>query len=250
MKVTCRATDKVGRRAGFSLIHLVVLVTIIAALAASAIPTATSAPVYELRQGTRQEMRAIVTAVDDYFWDTEALPAEVLDLVREPIGGLAGWRGPYLPGVIPDEPTSLSGYEVDGWSRDYRLETAGDVLTLTSMGEDADWDSGRDIVARTDVTWLRRKRTIGRLQTVNQAIAVYNELYGDTAPLPANYPVLVSMLIADDVLPNTVEYDVDGWGATFVEDPLGVSPVECITTPSISISSACGSGGNGNGNGN
>jgi len=224
-----------SRRAGFTLIELVVAATIIAILAGAAVPVTTKVLTYRARNATKAELEMLSEACGAFFYDCERLPADLAELLVDPGTGDPGWTGPYLPGVVTDELSGLSGYQVDAWSRPYILTASGDVLTLTSQGEDATTGTATDIVLHYDVTWIRREKTRARLATVNQAIAHYNASFLVADPLPANWAVAFSKLTNPSlgILPNDADFSQDGWGDAFVEDPLGVAPVVRVTSSNM-----------------
>jgi len=148
---------------------------------------------------------------------------------------------------VTDQLTGLSGYQVDAWSRPYSMSALGDVLTIQSMGEDARLGTNADITIDLDVTYIRREKTLSRLKVINQAVLQYNAQWMATDPLPANYAVAYSKLVSRGYLPNSTDYQVDGWGVAYVEKPAGSTPVVEIT--STSIESNPGGGGTGTGGG-
>lgn len=222
-----------SRRSGFSLVELIVVVAILAILAGTAVPIATKALTYKARQATRNEIQYLADSAGEYVLDTEVIPPDIAALLVEPSAGVPGWAGPYLPGVSADEVTGAIGYSVDAWSRPYQFQSSGSILTIESMGEDAAWGTTRDIVLDFDVTPLRRRLTLDRLETINQAVTLYNGAYQATDPLPADYTALVARLVATGFLPNTSGFDSDGWGNAFVEDPVSETPVVRVTSTSL-----------------
>ncbi|HVS19976.1 MAG TPA: prepilin-type N-terminal cleavage/methylation domain-containing protein, partial [Planctomycetota bacterium] len=177
---------------GFTLLELIVAVAILAILAGAAIPVTAKVLTHKARQATRDELSQLGQAASECFRDTGVLPAGIADLIVDP--GLAGWSGPYLPGVVTDQLSGASGYQVDAWSRPYDYATSGDTITLTSAAEDADFGSADDLVLEIDVTWIRREKTLEQLRVLNQAIVLYNGQYQSSDPLPANWTLALNKL--------------------------------------------------------
>ena len=210
---------------------------------------------------TREELDLLSRTCADYFQDVGAFPATLDGLIVNPGATAApGWAGPYLPGVVTDNLTNKPGYLVDSWSRPYTLSANGDVLRITSAGDDAEANSGDDLWIELDVTWIRRAQTLTRLEIVNRAIGAYNSLYLTSDPLPLDYIAMRKKLVAAKVLPDDASYAGDAWGLGFVANPAGKLPVVKVDSPKLnaSLGAPPGSGGtgggqpgnNGNGNGN
>jgi hypothetical protein len=145
----------------------------------------------------------------------------------------AGWAGPYLPGVVTDQITQLTGYQVDAWSRQYKLQVNGDVLTITSAGEDAAFGDPQDISIQLNVAWIRREKTLDTLKLINQAIALYNGQYQATVPLSTSWSAALDQLIAKSFLPQRIGFEFDGWAKAFVADPVGKSPLVRVTSTAL-----------------
>ena len=211
-------------QSGFTLIELIVAITIISILAGAAIPVTAKVVTYQARKATHTEQSAIVEAAGNYFADTNALPSSVADLLVAPLG-VAGWTGPYMPGVSADSLSGLTTYQVDGWSRPYRVTVAGDTWTLESSGQDGTFGTSVDLQIVLNVTFIRREKSLATLKTINQAITLYN---GVTPALPALstiWSTAFSQLVGQGLLPNDTAYSMDGWGDAFQADPAGMAPV-------------------------
>ena len=230
-------------RAGFSLMELVIAVTIMSVLAAVAVPVAGTVLDQGRRQATMEEMQDLVAAAEAAFVDTLTLPADLEDLAVDP--GDDGWTGPYLVGTFDDHVTGLAGYGLDAWSRAYRLDVAGDVWTLTSDGPDGKKATDDDLVLELDATRLRRAETLDRLATINQAILAYNGEHHEDAPLPTGIAGIRSSLVTRGFLPDHGRYGVDAWGDDLVEDPVGGTPVVRVTSVHLGVTSAGSSGSSG-----
>jgi prepilin-type N-terminal cleavage/methylation domain-containing protein len=250
MKLRHLHPEQTARR-GFSLLEMIVAITIMVVLVGVAVPVSSKVMLYKARMGTNQELQTLADAALDHFRDTWVLPANSEDLLVD-AGSTPGWSGPYLPGVVADRLTGLSGYQVDAWSRPYDFSASGDILTISSQGQDAESPSEHDLEIRVDVTPVRRQETIARLETINQAITTYNRLYLPDQPLPASYSAAYSRLVGAGLLPSSSRYSADGWGDSYLPDPPGATPVVRATSANLATpaSSSTGSGsGNSSGSG-
>jgi prepilin-type N-terminal cleavage/methylation domain-containing protein len=214
---------------GFTLIELIVAVAILALMIGAAVPVTAKMFAYKARMATRQELQMLAEASLERFRDTKTLPSGVDSLLVE--GGVAGWTGPYLAGVVADHVTGASGYEVDAWSRGYRFTIAGDVVTLASRGEDAQFGTADDLSIAVDVTSVRREETLAELLLLNQSIRHYNSLYQVSAPLSTSWPTAFNTLVATGFLPNQTDYLTDGWGATY--EASGGAPLVELLSPTM-----------------
>ena len=223
---------KTRTQAGFSLIELIIAVSIMAILAGAAVPLALKAMTSAGRKASKTEIESLSEGVQDYFSDTLVLPATLADLEVEPTPAVPGWSGPYLPGAVPDKITGLSGYQVDAWSRSYDLTVAGDIATITSRAEDGMPGTTDDISIAVNVTYLRRKATLDQLRIINQAVASYNAQNNFSPALPnSSYTNILSTLVSDGFLPSTTGYEFDGWGVPF--EPRATTPVVKIQSASL-----------------
>ncbi len=104
--------------AGFTLIELVIVITIMGILAALVIPTFTSYLRKARVQSTKVALNTIQNAIQAYHADTASYPASLADLKTKPVDEKAAkrWDGPY----ISKEP-------VDGWGTElvYSLNPKG-----------------------------------------------------------------------------------------------------------------------------
>lgn len=213
-------TQARARRAGFTLVEMIIVMTIIAVLAGVALPAVGAAVDRAARDATRDEMRGVEEAVRGYFLDTLALPANANALMLDP--GVAGWSGPYLTGGIQTAGAAANEFDLDGWQVPYQLTIAGDLWTLRSAGADRAQGTNDDIVMAVDVTRERRQLTTDRLEVINQAIRLYNDDWLSPPPpqapdpLSSSWPSALGQLVTRGYLPNATEYATDGWGDDFV----------------------------------
>lgn len=218
--------------AGFSLIELIVVLTIMSIIAGAAVPTIQTARNIQAKRSTRAELDKLGEAALEYARDFEALPTEVVDLLEDT--GDARWAGPYLGLTMDDEWSGLGGWSVDGWSEAYELSVSGDLLTITSGGPDRDPGNDDDLVMTVDPTPVWRAETQRRLAVINQAIVQYNATYLATDPLPPTWSLALNKLIAQGYLPaGANEYAFDAWGDAYEADPSGAMPVVQATSSNL-----------------
>lgn len=218
-------------RAGFTLIEIVIAVSILSILVGAAIPLTSKIVNSTSRRATLSELTGLSAAAEEYFTDTGVLPGQVGDLLVDP--PVTGWTGPYVGGVTTDRLTGSSSFEVDGWSRAYTVAVAGDLWTCTSSGGDATFGTPDDIAVVLDVTGIRRRVSLERLSVINGAITRYNADWAATEPLPADYATCFARLVARGYLPNVNTYQLDGWGDGFTCDPPVTLPVVRATSPNL-----------------
>ncbi len=217
---------------GFTLIELIIAVTVLSILAGAAIPLTAKMLDYKARTATQEEQQGLVEAAANYFADNDQLPSSIADLLVQPVG-LSTWTGPYLPGVSTDTLSGLTTFQVDGWSRPYRVTVSGDTWTLESAGADNTFANGDDVSTVLNVTYLRRKESLRRLEIVNQAIQLYNGTWMGTDPLSTDWPTAFGQLVSRGFLPNDATLRTDGWGSDFDEHPAGVSPVVQVRSTNL-----------------
>ncbi len=150
-RVCCRVRPPVSgarcqRQSGFSLIELLVVLTIIALLGAVVGPQVIKNLGRAKSDTAKIQIDDFGAALDLYYLDLGRYPTtdEGLNaLVSAPATLSAGWNGPYLKkGTVPKDP----------WGNDYRYQSPGNngVYDLFTYGADnqADGDDeNRDIVS-------------------------------------------------------------------------------------------------------
>lgn len=225
-------------RAGFSLIEVVIVMTILTIMAGVVVPVASRAIDREAKKQTLNEMRGLDAAVREYFRDTGALPTGAASLIVD--DALAGWSGPYVTGGIRLASGSGTDFDEDGWGVAYALDVTGDVWTLRSAGPNRTMNDTDDLILEVDVTAERRDLTIERLQVINLAIRLYNDdwlsppLPATPDPLSLSWPTAFTQLVTRGYLPNSAEYQSDGWGADF-QAVGGSTPVVSVTSLNLGI---------------
>ncbi len=228
----------------FTLIEIVIAVAILAILAGIAIPVASKAFDSKARRSTRTELEELADSAAEYFRDTFQFPTKALDLLADP--GVAGWRGPYVLSTQDEDFMGTTDYDMDAWRQAYQFATVGDSkLEIASSGGDGAFGDENDLEVELDATPIRREVTLDQLDTINQAIALYNARHLPDEPLPTTYGALLDVLVAQALLPDGTPYAADGWGDAFVADPPGKSPVVRVASTHLSVSEGSGSGSTG-----
>jgi general secretion pathway protein G len=138
---------KIARaEAGFSLIEIIVAVTIMAIVAALVVPNVWNYMKTAKKKTTGIALSSVSEAIQTFQSDTGTYPATIGDLITKPVDAkIAGrWEGPYLK----NEPR-------DGWGNDlvYTLNPKGtqppfELYSWGSHGEGSpqeEWIRARDI---------------------------------------------------------------------------------------------------------
>ena len=129
-----RNEETVRRKAGFTLIEILLVVVIIGILAAVAVPRLGGRVGQSQVAAARASIGAIGTAIDLYETDNGKLPENLQNLVTK--GSEPNWQGPYLRKV-----ESLK----DPWGTDFQYSKQGDVYAVVSAGPDLNFGSSDDV---------------------------------------------------------------------------------------------------------
>jgi general secretion pathway protein G len=134
------------RRAGITLIEMLVVVTIIALFAALVAPSMFKQSDKARVTATRAQINSFMTALGAYKLDTGVFPSteEGLQALRIAPGSLAQWQGPYLPKDVPQDP----------WGHPYIYKYPGehgDEPDIISYG--ADGQPGGEGINADIVSW-------------------------------------------------------------------------------------------------
>lgn len=134
------------RRAGVTLIEMLVVVTIIALFAAVVAPRMLKRTDIARVTAARTQINSFMTALGTYKLDTGTFPTTEMGLeaLRSRPQGVPQWNGPYLPQEIP----------VDPWGRPYVYKYPGehgDEPDVISYG--ADGQPGGESINADVVSW-------------------------------------------------------------------------------------------------
>jgi len=101
--------------AGFSLLELLVVITIIGLLAALVGPRLLDRASNTKGETTKAQLNLLTTAVDQYQLDTGTVPTDEhgLDSLLEKKGDIPQWDGPYI---------TRAKLPTDGWGRDFKYK--------------------------------------------------------------------------------------------------------------------------------
>jgi general secretion pathway protein G len=129
------------RRAGFTLLELLVVIVIIGLLAGYVAPRYFAQVGKSEVQVARAQIDSLEKALDQYRLDLRHYPSpeQGLDaLVARPQGEVA-WSGPYLKKAVPVDPWGRAYvYRVPGQKGDFDLYSFGKDGKAGGTGEDAD----------------------------------------------------------------------------------------------------------------
>ncbi|MBZ5595976.1 MAG: type II secretion system major pseudopilin GspG [Acidobacteriia bacterium] len=133
------------RRAGITLIEMLVVVTIIALFAALVAPRMLRKSDAARVTAAHAQVNSFMTALGSYKLDTGVFPTteEGLQALRVPPANLPQWQGPYLPQEIP----------VDPWKHPYIYKYPGehgdepDVISYGADGQPGGAGFDADIVS-------------------------------------------------------------------------------------------------------
>lgn len=134
-----------GRRAGITLIEMLVVVTIIALFAALVAPRMFRQSDKARVTAAHAQINSFMTALGAYKLDTGVFPSteEGLQALRTKPANLDQWQGPYLPQEIP----------VDPWGHAYVYKYPGehgdepDVICYGADGQPGGDGTNADIVS-------------------------------------------------------------------------------------------------------
>jgi type II secretion system protein G len=214
------------RARGFTLIEVIIAVAIVAIMAGAIAPVAFRQVARARHDATQQELGRIRAALEDYYEDTGAFPAEADGLgalVADP--GVAGWQGPYLGSGASGDP--LRAVRSDAFGENYVYDLAPSVtgaavdLIVASPGinkrlelrRTGTWnltaaDTLDDIfvvLATAPLDRAKRRDTVEELDTLADAARAF---YEDNGAFPTSLALLETQY-----LDSGFEQDafLDGW---------------------------------------
>lgn len=131
-----------SRSQGFTLIEILVVVTILAILAATIIPQFSSTTQVAKIKAARHDVATLQGSVERFFLDMDRYPTneeQLKVLAAPPIEGGKNWHGPYITEMRPDP-----------WGNSYIYRTPGQHASKTydiwSHGPDG-VDGGDDVTS-------------------------------------------------------------------------------------------------------
>ena len=136
---------RLGGERGFTLVELLVVITIIALIMGIVGPRVLNYLTESKAKAAKIQIESFASALDLFFLDTGRYPngSEGLNaLVRRP-GNIAAWNGPYLKGgLVPPDPWGhLYVYRAPGQNGAY------DILSYGADGTEGGTGAGQDITS-------------------------------------------------------------------------------------------------------
>ena len=133
------------RQRGFTLIELMVVLSIIAMLAALVVPRLFKNVDKSKVQTTKAQISALESALDAYRLDVGSYPTteQGLQALRVKPTGVEHWDGPYLPKDVP----------LDAWGHAYVYKTPSDHGDYEIVSYGADGLPGGEGVNADVVSW-------------------------------------------------------------------------------------------------
>ena len=129
---------KIKVKQAFTLVEMMAVVVIIGILAAVIAPKFFRQVDKATVTRVRQDLESIKKAVTLYKFDTNRLPEDLRDLVKDP-GSTRGWNGPYLENLPEDPWGNEYQYTAPGGeSREFDIWSYGRDGTDGGEGADAD----------------------------------------------------------------------------------------------------------------
>ncbi len=192
---------------GFSLIELIVVISIMAVLAGVAVPTIDTLQIRVRSNRTVDQMEALEIALDEYFLDYYAYPDELDDLESD--------------GYISSSFGAGDAF-LDGWGNAFTYEDSNTSIVLISYGPDQ-VDSDQNIILYVDGRHILRTETRKNMDTVHVALSQYqadrselglpelSDTWFDEDPASC----AMGVLVANGYLANDLRYRADAWSDDF-----------------------------------
>lgn len=121
--------SKRRRRAGFTLVEMLVVLAIIGLISALVGPRVLSQLSDSRERAARLQIEAFSSALDIFFIDVGRYPveAEGLGALMQKPASIQTWNGPYLRG---------ESVPLDPWGREYRYSSDGRSFRIVTQGAD------------------------------------------------------------------------------------------------------------------
>jgi len=147
----CPAAPPPARRAGFTLIEILVVITVIAILASIVSPMVFRNVGDAKATAAKAQIEQLGLALDTYRLHNDRYPSTaqgLAALVSKPVGepDARDWRGPYLKQGVPDDPwgrpyhygspgaADLEGYDLLSYGRDGQPGGTGEDADVSTAG--------------------------------------------------------------------------------------------------------------------
>lgn len=222
------------RRTGFTLLEIVVAVSIMVLLAGFAVPLSSTLIRAAKEDATRSRLQTIASASYAHFEDTLVFPTALVDLTKQ--NGQSGWAGPYVTSSYIASSSAASKYDLDAFENtlSFGAKTAS-TLEVVSPGADHKLGSTDDLKIVVNVLPAMRAYTQDRLDAFNAAIIAYNRNRTTGMPtLSSNVQIAFSTLVSSGYLPNDSSLYKDAWKATFLADPPNANPLVLVKSANMS----------------
>ncbi|CAG9167846.1 type II secretion system major pseudopilin GspG [Cupriavidus pampae] len=146
MRARIRRWLDAGRRRGFTLLELLVVLLIIALLAGYVGPRLFGEVGKAKTKTAASQMKSIANALDRYRLDTGRFPTTETGLaaLMTNQGNVTGWDGPYMSSEMPADP----------WGKPYVYRSPGDggkdydLMTLGADGKPGGTGEDQDVVSK------------------------------------------------------------------------------------------------------
>jgi len=218
-------------QSGFSLIELVIVLSLITLFVGVSLPSFNGFLNSERAHASEDEMSNIREAVNRYAQDTGILPINLDRLYQD--NKTAGWGGPYIADLNGGRDVAGSGFRNDEWGRSYTwIKNDSITAELRSNGANGKWQNGQgdDIVHLVDITPVLRELSKARRDRINSAITSYNAINLPGSPLSTNSNTLINTLQSGSYLPIGNEWKKDAFSDSWVT--VGV-PVTHVKSPNF-----------------
>jgi len=219
------------RSDGFTLIELVVVVTILTLVAAAAVPTVAALDAAARYEELERRFDVHETALRAFAFDMVRAPATLDELASS---SASGWLGPYL-----DAPTSAAP-SVDPWGTALAYAVlAPNHVRLTSAGADRTFGGGDDVVREASLAPELRSYTDAVVAAVNRAVALHNAKPDGWTPLPSDVDALTAALVARGFLDGATDWTVDAYGRKLY---VGPAPAQFVYAQNETAPAVAGGG--------